>query len=73
MQKRDSSHLKAQRMARLRDNHTCQICGSQNHTAGHHAVDYQFGGKASIDNIVTLCGDCHKNVHNVTRDVFSCS
>ncbi len=70
MQKRDSSHLKVQKMARIRDNNTCQICGSKTHTAGHHAIDYQFGGKAATDNIVTLCSGCHRKVHNGNMDIF---
>ncbi len=70
LDKRDAAHLKAQKLARQRDDNICQICGSRNHTAGHHTVDYQYGGKASVGNIVTLCNTCHKKVHNGTMDIF---
>ena len=68
MSKRD--HQRAQRMGRERDGGVCQICGSTDHTEGHHAFDFQFGGEASVDNIVTLCHECHQEVHKGKMDVF---
>lgn len=71
MSKRDSKHVRAQRMARLRDNNVCLICGSRSHTEGHHAFDYQYGGSSSLENIVTLCKECHNKVHRGDIDIYS--
>ena len=63
MTKRSSAHIQAQRAGRSRDFETCQICGSRQHTEGHHIIDHQFSGAASAENIVTLCHVCHTQVH----------
>ena len=68
--KRSSAHLKAQKEGKIRDNYTCQICGSTEHTQGHHVFDVQFNGEADADNIVTLCDICHKKVHRGILDLF---
>lgn len=70
MGKRKVEHVKAQKAGRERDFGICQICGSRNHPEGHHAFDYQFGGRADISNIVTLCRKCHDKVHHGTIDIF---
>ena len=70
MRKRDASHLKAQKAGRERDAGICQICGSRDHPEGHHAFDYQFGGKADSGNIVTLCRKCHDKVQHGAMDIF---
>ena len=51
---RSSAHTKAQRAGRERDRNRCQVCGSKDHVEGHHIVDHQFGGAASVDNIIAL-------------------
>lgn len=68
--KRGVEHNRAQKQGKERDLYTCQICGSGNHTEGHHLFDYAFGGAADKDNIITLCHDCHKDVHNGLIDLF---
>lgn len=68
--KRDSTHTKAQRDGRKRDLYTCQVCGSTDQTEGHHIIDFIFGGAADKDNIITLCHDCHANVHRGIIDLF---
>ena len=70
MIKRGSEHQRAQSLGSERDGEVCQICGSKGHTEGHHVFDYQFGGEASVDNIVTLCHECHQEVHKGKMDVF---
>ncbi len=69
---RTIAHKNAQKMGRTRDYNTCQICGSTHSVEGHHIFDYSFGGAAHVDNIVTLCHDCHRKVHNgwIDIDVF---
>lgn len=61
---RPSSHTKAQKAGRERDSNTCQICGSKSHVEGHHIIDYQYSGVPSTDNIISLCHEHHKAVHN---------
>ena len=68
--KRGPEHNKAQRVGKERDLYTCQICGSTAHTEGHHLLDFSFGGAPDKDNIMTLCHDCHSNVHKGLIDLF---
>lgn len=69
MQKRGREHCNAQKQGKVRDLYTCQICGSTEHSEGHHILNYQFGGSAAVDNIVTLCQNCHKQVHRGKIDI----
>ena len=70
MAKRESAHCIAQKKGKERDLYTCQVCGSTEHVEGHHILDYAYGGAASEDNIITLCHECHKNVHRGRIDIF---
>lgn len=67
---RASAHTKAQRAGRERDGNRCQICGSNNHVEGHHIIDHQFDGAASVDNIIALCHKHHNDVHKGNIDIF---
>ena len=46
-----------------RDNFTCQKCELEDREAtkleAHHIIPSYMGGKDEIDNIITLCFDCH--------------
>jgi hypothetical protein len=47
-----------------RDNYTCQICGAKNTKLEvHHIMFRSDGGSNRMDNLVTLCKDCHAKVH----------
>ena len=70
MGRRSKEHLAAQRAGKKRDRHVCQICGSTNHTEGHHMIDHQYGGGASKDNIITLCHECHQKAHKGLLDLL---
>ncbi|MBE5924495.1 MAG: HNH endonuclease [Lachnospiraceae bacterium] len=70
MTARDNSHLIVQRRGKERDLYTCQICGSNMQVEGHHILNYQYGGAASVDNIVSLCRVCHKQVHRGNIDII---
>ena len=70
MAEREREHCIAQRKGTERDLYTCQVCGSTVHVEGHHIINYQYGGVASIDNIVTLCQKCHKQVHRGNIDII---
>jgi len=53
-----------------RDEWTCQNCGRRGGPYGdqelhcHHIVPKGRGGSHRVSNLVTLCEDCHKAVHN---------
>lgn len=70
MAKRGAEHTKAQKKGRERDLFTCQICGSTEAVEGHHMIDYQYGGAADSDNIITLCHACHQEVHKGNIDLL---
>jgi 5-methylcytosine-specific restriction endonuclease McrA len=70
MSKRSYAHNKAQREGKKRDNYTCQACGSTIRPEGHHILDFQFGGAADKDNIITLCQNCHKKLHKGELDII---
>lgn len=48
-----------------RDNYTCQICGARNTRLEVHHIQFRSqGGSDSMDNLVTLCKECHGKVHS---------
>jgi 5-methylcytosine-specific restriction endonuclease McrA len=52
-----------------RDNHTCQGqgCSSKRYLEVHHKVPRTMGGSNNPENLVTLCGACHRLVHRQKR------
>jgi len=52
---------------RERDDYTCQVCGSVCNLTAHHIHHRSLRPDLTFDlaNLVTLCGNCHKKVHNV--------
>lgn len=64
-QKRNKHHIRAQKEAKIIDNYTCLICGRKfPNSHGHHLIYYSEGGSASVQNMTTLCPDCHRDYHN---------
>ena len=50
--------------ALVRDKYTCQCCGKKNcRLEVHHIVYRSKGGSDTLENLITLCEDCHKAVH----------
>lgn len=48
-----------------RDNYTCQICGEKDIRLEVHHIQFRSkGGSNRMDNLVTLCRDCHKQIHS---------
>ena len=48
----------------MRDNYTCQQCGKQNgRLEAHHLIERSRGGKDTLANLITLCEDCHHQLH----------
>ena len=50
----------------LRDNHTCQICGSKTHLEAHHIKEKRNYPKLQYDveNGICLCHECHIKTDN---------
>lgn len=46
-----------------RDSLTCQQCGTKRHLEVHHWEPYRFSFDNSLDNLVTLCSTCHRELH----------
>ena len=47
-----------------RDNYTCQHCKAKKGTLhAHHIVYRSQGGSDDLDNLITLCEGCHKDLH----------
>lgn len=56
-----------------RDNFQCRLCGTAMNLVAHH-VTYDRLGDEDLSDLVTLCKDCHKKVHEhdlSKRDVGS--
>ena len=50
-----------------RDNYTCQCCGKKNcQLQTHHIIFRSRGGSDDGNNMITLCKECHKGLHDGT-------
>lgn len=57
-------YANAREHALVRDKYTCQCCGKKNcRLEVHHIVFRSNGGSDTLENLITLCEDCHKAVH----------
>lgn len=43
-----------------RDDDTCRSCGSKENLEADHIIPVALGGCEDLDNLQTLCYDCHK-------------
>lgn len=50
-----------------RDNHACVRCDSTNDLEAHHIIPRRDGGPDSLENMATLCNDCHTEIHRNTK------
>lgn len=46
-----------------RDNWRCTECNSRNNLTAHHVIYRSQGGEDSMENLKTLCSDCHSYAH----------
>ena len=48
-----------------RDDHKCQVCGSEDDLSCHHRSYEHFmeGGESELDDCITLCKQCHIAIH----------
>ncbi|MCY4163770.1 MAG: DUF222 domain-containing protein [bacterium] len=54
----------AQRLALLVRDKTCVGCGADaNRSFSHHIRHWQNGGETNYSNLVTVCNDCHHDIH----------
>ncbi len=47
-----------------RDNWHCRSCNNTQSLQPHHIKFRSHGGKDVLDNLVTLCWNCHRAVHD---------
>ena len=63
---------KLKELIRIRDNHTCQICGKRivngKHKLSVHHIDYDKTN-CSLSNLISLCKSCHSKT-NVRREYW---
>ena len=53
-----------------RDKHTCQICGKKYGTMNVHHIAYEDHIEETREyDIITLCPNCHKLVHNIQKQM----
>ena len=49
---------------KVRDNYTCQICGSKKNLQVHHFEPYKSTQNNEPENLVTVCSKCHGRIEN---------
>lgn len=53
----------------FRDNCTCKECGRKNcRLEVHHITAKRYGGSNTLDNLITLCANCHQKTEGHERD-----
>jgi len=71
-----SSRIVPQRIRRLmlrRDNQMCQFpaCGSTRRLHAHHVVHWSKGGTTDLGNLITICHQHHRTVHERRWNIYS--
>jgi 5-methylcytosine-specific restriction endonuclease McrA len=46
-----------------RDRWQCQLCGKSTNLEVHHQHSRAQGGKDQLENLISLCSDCHQQLH----------
>ncbi len=44
--------------------HICEYCGKRGWTNMHHIKSKGSGGNDTKENLIELCGECHRKVHD---------
>jgi len=57
-----------------RDDYKCYVCGKKTNLHVHHIISRIEGGPHIPENLITLCGSCHKSVEsgNVDKIIKKC-
>jgi len=66
--KDDFYFIKWSKQVKIRDRFTCQVCDRRGlYIEAHHmnSWDIYTDERYDLDNGVTLCGDCHKQFHEI--------
>ena len=58
------------RKAVLLNNSTCMICKLARATEVHHIIPREYGGSDCPLNLLPLCKDCHRELHNRLRPLI---
>lgn len=59
----DSSWRALKTRVMERDNYTCVLCGAKTNPTVDHIKELSFGGSNTLNNLRTLCKDCHEQRH----------
>ena len=61
----ESDEWSKKRLARVKmDGYKCQMCGTAKNLVVHH-ITYDRLGHESLDDLITLCHNCHEKIHSV--------
>ena len=64
MAKRSAKHKQVQKQGKQRDNFMCFICAEVSpDVEGHHMLLHSEDGPENVNNIITLCKQCHRDYH----------
>jgi 5-methylcytosine-specific restriction endonuclease McrA len=58
------------KQARIRDGNRCRNCGATERLSVHHIVKARYGGRDTLDNLVTLCASCHRRADAKPKAAF---
>jgi len=58
------------KLIKERDNYTCQKCYSTNKELNVHHKTYERIFHELLEDLTTLCRDCHKNEHNIEEKTY---
>ena len=50
------------------NNKKCLFCDSENNLTIHHVIPRSLGGSNEQSNLVLLCAECHRKLHQVLLD-----
>lgn len=53
----------------IRDSWKCRHCNDRNALHPHHLIYKSHGGKDDLDNLITLCAQCHRAHHDGFLDI----
>jgi 5-methylcytosine-specific restriction endonuclease McrA len=53
-----------------RNNFKCYFCGSTDNIQLHHIIPKRLGGTSDPENLIPLCDNCHKKLHNLIDPVI---
>ena len=62
------SHTRHQDVINACKKPTCEICGKPCCGEPHHIISRGAGGTDIPENLIQLCGNCHRNVHSGRMD-----